>query len=165
MSNDEWGTPPALAHRFIIEFGITLDVCARETNRVCDAYFAPPGHVAIQRYPPLDYDGLSQDWSRNCCWMNPPYSNPHPWCVKAAVSALDGAVVVGLLPVDTSTKWYRRYVHGVAREVRWLPRIRFVGASGLYPKPSMLVIWDGDNGRNGTYHRCFDLTKAERGLL
>ncbi len=42
--------------------------------------------------------------------MNPPYSNIPQWLRKARDESKDGATVVCILPVDSSTKWFHEYI-------------------------------------------------------
>src|SRR5207249_1633363 len=107
----------------------TLDVCADATNAKC-INFLP--HDA----------GLSRDW-HGICWMNPPYGRRIIlWIEKAYTeSAINGnALVVCLLPARTDTNWFHKYcVYG---EIRFLKgRLRFKGAEGSAPFPSMIVVF------------------------
>lgn len=72
--------------------------------------------------------------------MNPPYGRViEKWVKKAALSK---AVVVGLLPARTDTKWYQKWVQPYASEVRFISgRVRFGGSPQGAPFPSIIVIW------------------------
>ncbi len=132
----EWETPQWLFNQLNHEFGFTLDVCASNDNYKCDKYFSP------------EDDGLQQDWSKDICWMNPPYGREiiH-WVRKAKEESLKGATVVCLLPVRTCTKWFHEHVYGMA-EIRFLKgRLKFVGADSSAPFPSMIVVYRGDRYR------------------
>lgn len=50
-------------------------------------------------------DGLLQPWG-GLVWLNPPYSEPGPWIEKLAYHGHG----IALLPVDTSTAWWHRWV-------------------------------------------------------
>lgn len=115
----EWSTPRHVFDPLNQEFGFDLDVCASDGNAKCDRYFTRSD------------DGLQQDWGRSRCWMNPPYGRGllEQWLAKALESSRNGAFVVALLPVDTSTDWWHNYV--VHAELRFRHgRIKFGGASG-----------------------------------
>lgn len=85
--------------------------------------------------------GLSRDWGRSV-YMNPPYSNPVPWCQKAVFEMGRGKVVVALLRGDTTTRWFHTYVLPYAIEIRFiLGRVRFTGARPNFG--NIVVIWDG----------------------
>ena len=73
--------------------------------------------------------------------MNPPYGRViEKWVKKAYESAKDGAVVVGLLPARTDTKWFHDYIYGKA-EIRFIRgRLKFGGCANSAPFPNMLVI-------------------------
>ncbi|MEW6647159.1 MAG: DNA N-6-adenine-methyltransferase [Pseudomonadota bacterium] len=103
-------------------------------------------------------DSLSLSWAKTLrrklrtsglivVWMNPPYSDPLTWCAKAAEEAAQGLIVVGLLPDDRSTNWYRQQVHGVAPSVFLTPeRLPFLMPSTGReqrgnPKGSIIPIW------------------------
>ena len=93
-----------------------------------------------------DEDGLSRKWGSST-FMNPPYSNPYPWCKKAYEESLNGKVVVGLLRGDTSTKWFHEWVLPYA-ELRFIKgRIKFNGNPA--PFASIIAIW-----------RCSEQSKA-----
>ena len=81
--------------------------------------------------------GLELDWL-DYNYVNPPYSNPSPWVDKAIVEANKGKVVVMLLPVDTSTKWFAKLIEAKAHIFWSNGRIRFTESPPRFA--SMLVI-------------------------
>lgn len=134
--DDKWGTPQPLFDALNAEFNFTLDVCALPSNAKCARYFTP------------DQNGLLQKWEGSC-WMNPPYGKEIGlWMKKAFHSALDGVLVVCLVPVRTDAKWFQRWVIGKA-SIRFIEgRLNFSGFSGnghgdFAPFPSMVVVYDG----------------------
>lgn len=126
----EWYTPRDLFDALDREFHFSVDVCSTHDNAKC------PRHYTIEE------DGLAQDWTRERVWMNPPYGRAiTPWVRKAADSARDGALVVGLLPVRTDTRWWSDHVMR-ADEIRFLTgRVRFGGSSSGAPFGSAVAIW------------------------
>jgi len=91
--------------------------------------------------------GLSREWGDRV-YMNPPYSNPLPWCEKAVVEMRNGKLVVALLRGDTTTGWFHTYVLPCATEIRFIRgRIRFEGARPNHG--NIIVIWDGRVKQNG----------------
>jgi len=64
-------------------------------------------------YDPCPYndnpqeDGLKAEW-KDKTYVNPPYSNPLPWVEKAIEESRKGKMIVMLLKVDTSTKWFAK---------------------------------------------------------
>lgn len=124
----DWATPPELFAKYDAEFHFTLDVCASPENAKCANYITP------------EMNGLACDWSREVCWMNPPYdAGLTKWVAKAA-SESRHATVVCLIPARTDTRWWHEHIEGKA-EVRFIKgRIRFVGAPFNAPFPSCLVV-------------------------
>jgi phage N-6-adenine-methyltransferase len=112
-TTDEWTTPPEI----VAEYGdFDLDPCAREESAKA-TYF----------YTKAD-DGLAQDWFGRV-WVNPPYSNPAPWCQKAVAEIQAGRVteVVMLLPGSIDTGWFHDWVVPYAEIHFRRGRIRFYG--------------------------------------
>ena len=87
--------------------------------------------------PNPEVDGLSIEWG-NKTYCNPPYSNPLPWVEKAIKESGKGKLVVMLLRVDTSTKWFARLIEAGAECLWFGRRIKFNGKSPNFA--SMLVI-------------------------
>lgn len=118
--NDAWGTPLRVYNPLNDEFHFTLDVCASDDNHKCDRYFTE------------EIDGLAQEWFRDICFMNPPYSDTDRWLEKAYFESLLGATVVALVKADTSTEWFHRW-YEVAKE--WPNECRFLGRIQFDPPP------------------------------
>jgi len=112
----EWETPPEVFRPLDKEFHFTLDVCATPQNAKVSRFFTKAD------------DGLTRDWSRDICWMNPPYGRViGDWIKKAYEESLKGATVVCLLPARTDTKWFHELILGKA-EIRFVKgRIAFLG--------------------------------------
>lgn len=141
MANDTWPTPWPLVRRIeeVLNVHFTLDVCASSSNAKAQNWFD------------TNADGLARDW-RGTCWMNPPYSNPEPWCKKALNESFrfDVDAVVGLVPSSTDTRWWHQYVMKADRIYLLDRRVRFVGASNSAGFPCSVVVWAG--GWNGYEH-------------
>lgn len=129
---DDWETPELLFQKLNEEFNFTIDVCANEINAKCILYYD------------VITNGLIQDWSRDICWMNPPYGKViGDWVKKAYEESLCGATVVCLLPARTDTRWFHDYIYHKA-EIRFIRgRLKFVGADNCAPFPSMIIIFKG----------------------
>ena len=133
----EWGTRQATFDEYDREFHFTLDVCATPQNAKCARFFT------------TDDDGLTQDWGRETCWMNPPYDKRTIalWMEKAYLSSLAGATVVCLVAARTDTVWWHAWVEGKASEVRRRKgRETFVKPDGTLADnsagfPSVVVIY------------------------
>ena len=132
---DLWGTPMAFFAELDAEFNFTLDVCALPDNAKCLRFFSPCD------------DGLRQIW-RGTCWMNPPYGREiGRWVEKAYQSALQGAVVVCLLPARTDTRWWHTWAMR-ADEVRFVRgRLKFGDSKNSAPFPSAVVVFRPPTGQ------------------
>jgi site-specific DNA-methyltransferase (adenine-specific) len=134
----DWATPPDVFAEFDAEFGFTLDVCAS------------PWNAKLPRFFTEDQDGLTQDWSGERCFLNPPYGRGiEPWLRKAFTETRWRCpLVVALIPVRTDTRWWHVWVAGAADDVRYRKgRIRFIGRTGeawSAPFASALAIYQGD---------------------
>ncbi len=115
----------------------TLDAAASDTNAL------------LPRYYTRDRDGLSQPWSSERVWCNPPYSDIEPWVEKGWVEMVDGSCefVAMLLPANRCEQpWWQRHVepyrdreafHGTLLRSRFLSgRMRFVMPEGYEWGPS-----------------------------
>jgi len=131
-----WETPQDFFDELNKEFGFTLDVCANEENHKCNMYFTE------------EEDGLSKDWGKNVCWMNPPYgSKISKWVKKAFEESEKEATIVCLLPARTDTRWWWNYC--MKGEIRFIKgRLKFKGKNLKgelvnYPAtfPSVVVIF------------------------
>jgi len=121
---DSYATPKGLYDSLDAEFHFNDDACPLSDNAI---------------------DGLLREWGTST-FMNPPYSNPYAWCMKAAQEASNGKVVVGLLRGDTSTKWFHEWVKPFAK-IRYIKgRIKFNGKPA--PFPSIIAIWGNTPSRS-----------------
>ena len=88
--------------------------------------------------PVPSVNGLDLEWS-DYTYVNPPYSKPEVWVDKAIEENKKGKLIVMLLRMDTSTKWFKKLQeHGCL--FLWINgRLRF---NNMKPAnfPSMLVI-------------------------
>jgi len=104
----------------------TMDYPKRGTNEDSDSYHTDEWILSMLGHgyydpcpfnPNYEIDGLTLNWNEqaflNCkdnIFVNPPYSNPKPWVIKAieTVRAEDNILpVIMLLKHDSSTEWYR----------------------------------------------------------
>jgi site-specific DNA-methyltransferase (adenine-specific) len=129
-ATDEWATPDEIFAALAREFDFTLDPCATPENARCGRFFTRA------------VDGLSQSWSGETVFMNPPYGRKiGEWMRKAYESAaLEGATVVCLVPARTDTRWWHTYV--MRGEIRLLRgRLCFGNAVSAAPFPSAIVLF------------------------
>lgn len=119
-TSDEWETPQGEVDALEAEFGaFDLDPCAREDTCKAAEYYTK------------EDNGLLQPWYGKV-FVNPPYSDPGPWCKKAVEEVASGraALVVACLPAATDTAWFHDCVLPYA-ELRFRRgRIKFLGWMG-----------------------------------
>jgi phage N-6-adenine-methyltransferase len=132
--SDEWETPDYLFNALNEFYEFDCDVAASDTNKKCKKYFSK------------EEDGLVQNWQGKTCWMNPPYSKVNFWVKKAHEEALNNATTVALLAARTDTRWFHDFVYN-KHEIFFIKgRIKFKGAKGSAPFPSMIVFFGKYNG-------------------
>lgn len=85
-------------------------------------------------------DGLSE-W-RDRSFINPPYSNPLPFVLKAIEENKKGKTIALLLKLDCSTKWFLKLQDAKAHILLINERVKFNGKTA--PFPSMIAILPGD---------------------
>ena len=126
---DEWPTPDWLFGLLDREFQFTLDPCCSDANARCARHFT------------RREDGLTQDWTRDVVFMNPPYGREiGHWMRKAFAAAQAGATVVCLVPARTDTAWWHTYA--IYGEIRFLRgRLKFGEAAQGAPFPSAIVVF------------------------
>lgn len=144
VANDEWVTPQDLYDALDSEFDFDLDVACTPKN--CKARY---GMMTVA------FDALTEEWrnvvpytSFPMCWMNPPYSKPNllRFSKKAHEESRKGCTVVGLLPGDGSTTWFKKYAMK-AHEIRYCAhRVRFIDPktgkqAGSPAFCSIIVVW------------------------
>ena len=129
-----WQTPRAL-------LAAILQAAAREAFDLDPCSPRADGPVpALTRWTEAD-DGLSRPWS-GLVFVNPPYSRALPsWVAKCADGAAGGAVVVGLVPSRTDTRWWHDNVAGRASVVMLRGRLKFGGGAHAAPFPSAIIVW------------------------
>ncbi len=134
LNKDCWETDINLFKSLDYIFKFTLDPCCYKDTAKCNKF-----------YTPLD-NGLIQDWSNDIVFMNPPYSrgNIDRWVKKAYEESLKGSLVVALIPVSSSAKWWHKYIVNKANIIYIQGRVKFVGADSTAPFSSAIVIF-GDN--------------------
>ena len=139
---DEWPTPDWLFSLLDQEFRFSLDPCCSDANARCARHFT------------RREDGLTQDWTRDVVFMNPPYGREiGQWMRKAFESAQAGATVVCLVPARTDTAWWHTYaVQGKIRSPRG--RLKFGEAAQGAPFPSAVVVFRP--GYWGAWHATLD---------
>lgn len=106
-SSEEWSTPQDFFDKLNDEFHFTVDVCSTHENAKCEKHYTK------------DDDGLSQDWTGETVWCNPPYGRQmQKWIRKCAEHGNKGGLAVMLIPARTDTKAFHEFIYGKA-EIRF----------------------------------------------
>lgn len=133
-ASGDWATPQDFFDKLNEEFQFTLDPCADDFNHKCEKYYTEK------------QDGLSQEWSGERVFCNPPYGRDVPkWVEKCFNEVYFGKCLcaVMLLNARTDTKWFHNYVYHKA-EVRFVKgRLKFGDKGQPAPFPSMVVVFRG----------------------
>jgi len=91
--------------------------------------------------PNPNINGLEIEW-KNKTYCNPPYSKPLKWVEKAIEENKKGKLIVMLMRMDTSTKWFKLLQEAGALFLWVNGRLRFNGGKPAN-FPSMLVVLNG----------------------
>ena len=83
-------------------------------------------------------DGLITNW-KDYTYVNPPYSEPLKWVLKAIKENKKGKTIVLLLKLDSSTRWYRELINANAHILLFNERLHY-SDSNPANFPSMLAI-------------------------
>jgi phage N-6-adenine-methyltransferase len=119
-SSDNWATPWPVVWKLEAQYGkFDLDPCAEPQTAKAPLYYTK------------EDDGLTQPWFGKV-FVNPPYSDPRPWCERAvrAVESREAELVVMLLPASTDTAWFHELVLPHAHLEFLRGRVRFLCWSG-----------------------------------
>ena len=135
-----WETPRELVAALESVFGrFDLDPCAGSAD-------AKEARVKARVRLTVNDDGLAVPW-RGRVFVNPPYGRQlSKWVAKCAEEAAGGAVVVGLVPARTDTRWWHTHVVGAADVFMLRGRLKFGDGAMPAPFPSAVVVW----GANAT---------------
>jgi site-specific DNA-methyltransferase (adenine-specific) len=131
---NEWYTPKKFFNDLNKEFNFTLDPCCTVSSAKCVKFYTKKEN------------GLTQDWSNDICFVNPPYGREiRKWVKKAHDEHAKGATVVMLVPARTDTSYWHDYIFNKA-EIRFLRgRIKFEDEKGNTkhpaPFPSAIVVF------------------------
>lgn len=97
----------------------------------------------LNRNPTID--GLSIDW-KDKTFVNPPYSKPAPWVMKAIKESKKGKTIVLLMRFDPTTRYFRALMEANAHVFYCGERMKFLTPEGegyASPFPSILITLDG----------------------
>ena len=123
----EWSTPQEVFDKLNEEFHFTLDPCCTHENAKCEKHYTK------------EQDGLTQDWTGETVFCNPPYGRDMPKWIKKC--AEHNGVAVMLIPARTDTAAFHDYIYNKA-EIRFIRgRLKFGGSKNSAPFPSMIVVF------------------------
>lgn len=124
LDRDSRFSPPHFMAAVYDAFGaVDIDPCAHPSSPV----------IAARRLmPALGGDGLTEDWSGQLAYVNPPYSNQLTWLKRGFEQWWEGNVgmVVFLLPVRTDNRFFHETLHWHADLFLLQGRLRFADVCG-----------------------------------
>lgn len=133
--SDEWETPAELFLKLNSKYHFTLDLCASDTNKLCDKYFTKETFIL---------DKVLQ-LNNEIIFCNPPYSKLSSF-IEICYNLSEKNNIVMLIPARTDTKAFHNYIYKRKNvEIEFIKgRIKFcfdgVQKSSA-PFPSMIVIF------------------------
>lgn len=124
VNNNEIETPDNLLRAIRDEFGDFFDPCP----------FVGKGNKP-------DFDGTTIEWGP-VNYVNPPYNDIEPWCIKAVDEGRKGKTSILLVPVRTGTRYWQHYVYPYADELRFITgKIIFKGYDNPSPHHLVLIVY------------------------
>jgi site-specific DNA-methyltransferase (adenine-specific) len=130
--SNEWTTPQDFFDELNDRYGpFTLDAAASHDNYKVNDYFVKEDNA------------LSQDWSGNKVFLNPPYGRQlKEWVHKAYEEGQkEKTTVVLLLPARTDTRYWHDYVMKADEILFVRGRIKFGDGANSAPFPSAVVVF------------------------
>jgi transcriptional regulator with XRE-family HTH domain len=118
--------------------GFDLDPCAGSTDKRM-------ARVKARVLLTVNDDGLNAKWF-GTVFCNLPYGRSLPrWIEKCATEAEGGAIVVGLIPCRTDTRYWHDHIAGKADVWMLKGRLKFGDGSCPSPFPSAIVLWGANS--------------------
>lgn len=132
---DLWETPDEIVDYLSDRYGkYDLDAAASENNKKCDKFYSKETNC------------LKRWWGSNKhIWLNPPYSNPDPFVLKAIEQMEHGNQIDILLPADNSTAWFSDAVKHAA-EVIWITGETWTDEGREYSRTGRVAFISGLTG-------------------
>lgn len=145
-SKQNYQTPPELLNAlvYLTKRPYEFDLAADVNNRVATHYFDEALNALHSSYDwsdmYIDDKGLIKT-----LWLNPPFGEIKPFVKKASETDWKpGQMLHVLVPASVGSKWFFDYVWGKAAITFLIGRIKFVGASGPFPKDCMILTYGKD---------------------
>lgn len=134
IGKQDWATPRAFLSLFET---FDVDLAAHEGNFRFEPWCGPGSPHKTPDGAPMT-NALALPWAKmfgeKLAWLNPPFKQVEPWVKKCAEERANygaGKIVV-LVPAAFGTRWWERYVNGVAEVTIIRPRLTFEGATAPY---------------------------------
>jgi phage N-6-adenine-methyltransferase len=132
IDKDSYQTPQILFDELDKIYGFEYDLCASKVNTKCDKFFT------------LENSILNQTKIDGVCFCNPPYSRGNISNIVAHLALLaenKRFFCLALLPVDTSTAWFHKYIYNRFFYVFVKGRIKFDGGDQSARFANMFVLF------------------------
>lgn len=132
---DLWATPRDVVEYMSDRYGeYDLDAAASEENKVCKKFYSKETNC------------LKRWWGSNKhIWLNPPYSNPDPFVLKAIEQMEHDNQIDILLPADNSTAWFSD-AQKHAAEIIWITGETWFEDGKEYSRTGRLAFISGLTG-------------------
>lgn len=134
-SKQDYGTPPEFLAAVKALLGVAdfdCDLAANHDNHVTETYLSVTGDAFA-----------APSWKFGVGWnfLNPPFSKIGPWVARVYAEKRRGVQTAVLIPAAVGANWWRDHVHNKAHVLFLNGRIKFVGATDLYPKDCALLLY------------------------
>ena len=131
--NDELRTPDYIYDWLNRRFAFNFDAAASHENRRCWEYATVEGKFEADGsgyWLTGTEDGLTCLWEDYRVFVNPPYSRGllEAFVDKAIEERDNAEIIVMLVKVDTSTRWWRKLAE--ASHIEFLRRVRYLDETG-----------------------------------
>ena len=140
----DWGTPQYVFDYADKKWGpYYVDLAAGAENRKCSVYITEAE------------DALEGDWGMRYRrgWLNPPYGRMlKPFAKKVSEQLMTDNIqsVTVLVPSRTDTEWFSIFMSHAVEVTFIRGRLRFEGAGGSAPFPSVLIHMEKQGKKNPT---------------
>lgn len=158
VASDHLNTPEYILERVRALSGgrIALDPCSNATSTVGATYA-----LSLEK----GNNGLTADWLAiidkahpfgDLAFVNCPYGRGHldPWTTKITEEASKGCEIVSLLPLDPTTKWWKRMTSTAQARVMIDHRVQFVGGSHKSGSIKSALFYHGTRPHLFLHHCC-----------
>jgi hypothetical protein len=124
VSTDEWNTPKWLADAL---GDFDMDPCSNDAS-----------HISSTNRHTEKTNGLEWEWTGSV-FVNPPYSNPLPWCQRLAEHK---APWCALLKLDPTTKWWAALMQANPTIAPFRRRLKFEGEQSMTANFPSVLVWN-----------------------